>query len=267
MFDFHMHSDFSADCSIPMEKMVVTSIEKGLKVICFTDHIDYDYPDKDFIFEFDLDQYAMKIAELQEKYQGQIKINKGVEIGVQPHLSSRYEKLMQEHSFDFIICSMHTTDKKDLHFGDLFRGRTIEEAYQLYYDELLYCIKDFKEFNVLGHLDLVKRYTIGQEPDNDFHDVISAIFKEIIPAGKGIELNTSGVRSGLPSGMPSQDILKLYLESGGEIITLGSDAHFEADLGFEFQKSLKLLKTIGFKYVSSFHKQKPTFHLIEHLIK
>lgn len=267
MFDFHMHSHFSADCSIAMEKMVLASIKKGLKGICFTDHIDYDYPSKDFVFEFDLHEYAEQVTELKAKYHDHIQINKGVEIGVQPHLSSRYEALMQKESFDFVICSMHTTDKKDLHFGDLFKDRTIEEAYQLYYEELLYCIKNFKQFNVLGHLDLVKRYTINNIPNNDFHDIISAIFKEIIPAGQGIELNTSGVRYGLSSGMPSNDILKLYLESGGEIITLGSDAHRETEIAFEFRESLELLKSIGFKYVSSFKNQEPTFHSIIQLLK
>lgn len=267
MFDFHMHSDFSADCSVSMEKMVIASIEKGLKGICFTEHIDYDYPSKDFIFEFNLDDYAKRIAELQEKYHGIIEINKGVEIGVQPHLSARYNALLKETSFDFVICSMHTTDKKDLHFGELFKNRTIESAYQLYYDELLDCIKNVNNFNVLGHLDLVKRYTIDRQPDHDFHDVITTIFKEIIPAGKGIELNTSGVRYGLAGGMPSDDILKLYLDCGGEIITLGADAHRETEVAFQFNDSLKLLKSIGFKYVSTFKNQEPKFHAIDQLLK
>lgn len=267
MYDFHMHSYFSADCTVPMDKMVLSAIKKGLKGICFTDHIDYDYPDKDFIFEFDLEQYALKLAEIQEKYKYQIQINKGIEIGIQPHLPARYEKLMEKHAFDFIICSMHTTDQKDLHSGDLFTNRTIEEAYELYYEELLQSIKSFNKFNVLGHLDLVKRYTVDQQANHNFHDLIKAIFKEIIPAGKGIELNTSGIRYGLQHNMPSPDILKLYLASGGEIITLGSDAHYEADIAYNFRESLQFLKSIGFKYVCSFNQQEPTFHAISHLLK
>lgn len=266
MFDYHMHSEFSADCSIPMENMVLASIKKGLSHICFTDHIDYDYPDKDFIFEFDMQKYDQKIIYLQNKYKNKIVINKGVEIGVQPHLSSRYHTLMEEERFDFIICSMHTADKKDMHFGDFFKNRTIEESYRLYYEELLYCVKEFKEFSVLGHLDLVKRYTLGQNPNHDFHDLIHAIFEEIIPSGKGIELNTSGKRSGLDTGMPSDDILKLYLDSGGEIITLGSDAHREDDLAYQFRESLELLKSIGFEYVSTFKNLQPRFHSIQQLL-
>ena len=266
MFDYHMHSYFSADCSVPMENMVLAAIKKRLTEICFTEHIDYEYPDKDFIFEFDLSEYDQVIKNLQEKYAGQIRIKKGIELGVQPHLLDRYEKLMNEEKFDFAICSMHTTDKKGLHSGDLFKDRTIDEAYKVYYEELLDCVQNFKQFSVLGHLDLVKRYTIDQQSGENFHEIITEIFKEIIPAGKGIELNTSGVRYGLPSGMPSDDILKLYKQCGGEIITLGSDAHRESELAFEFRESLELLDSIGFKYIATFDQQKPSFHEISHLI-
>src|SRR5690625_4871165 len=257
MFDYHMHSDFSADCSVSMENMILGAIQKGLTMICFTEHIDYDYPDKDFVFEFDLQKYDQAIQRYQKKYEEQIQIHKGIEIGVQPYLLNRYEKLMNEETLDYIICSMHTTDKKGLHSGELLIDRSIDDAYRIYYEELLECVKNFKQFNILGHLDLVKRYTIDQQSSNHFHELISEIFKEIIPNGKVIEMNTSGVRYGLPTAMPSDDILKLYKEYGGEIITLGSDAHQEANLAFQFHESLKLLDHIGFKYITTFKQQKP----------
>lgn len=261
MFDYHMHSHFSADCSVSMEEMVVGAIQKGLTEICFTEHIDYEYPDETIVFEFDLKEYDALLKQLQQKYEGQITLKKGIEIGVQPHLLHRYEQLIEGEDFDFTICSMHTTDKKSLHYKEIFTGRTIEEAYQLYYDELLYCVKNFKHFNVLGHVDLVKRYSATQ-PTDHFHESLTAIFNEIIPAGKGIELNTSGVRYGLPHAMPSDDVLKLYKQCGGEIITLGSDAHRVSELAFQFGESLELLQSIGFKHIATFDKGQPTFHPI-----
>ncbi|AOV07107.1 histidinol-phosphatase HisJ family protein [Sporosarcina ureilytica] len=265
MFDFHMHSDFSADCNVSMEEMVVGSINKGLSEICFTEHIDYEYPDDSIVFEFDLNKYDDELKRLQQKYEGKIRIQKGIEIGVQPHILHKYEKLMDEETFDFVICSMHTTAKKSLHYKEIFEGRTVEEAYQLYYDELLACIKNFKRFNVLGHVDLVKRYS-DEPSSNLFHEELATIFKEIIPEGKGIELNTSGVRYGLSHAMPSDDVLKLYKECGGEIITLGSDAHRVSELAFHFRESLELLQSIGFDYIATFDKQEPVFHPIQQLL-
>lgn len=262
MFDYHIHSDFSADCETTMEKTIEEAKKQGLQEICFTDHIDYEYPDPTIQFEFDLSAYDKKIKAMQALYQSSIRIKKGVEIGVQPHLLDKYKQLLKQEQFDFVICSMHTAEKKDLHSGNFFKNKTIDEAYQIYYEELLYCVQKFKDFQILGHLDLVKRYT-KQTSKNDFHDLLRQIFAVIIPDGKGIELNTSGFRYGLESGLPSIDILKLYKECGGEIITLGSDSHVETTLGFGFEAAIDLLKSIGFSYVTTFDKGNPNFHAIK----
>jgi len=265
MFDYHIHSNFSADCDTPMEKTIERAINLGLQEICFTEHIDYDYPDQDWIFEFDLKQYSEKLKDVQQKYAGQIGIKKGVEIGIQPHLLKKYEDLLEAETFDFIICSMHATAGMDLHSGNFFKGKTVEEAYQIYYQELYDCLKVYKEYSVLGHLDLVKRYA-KEKSQHDFHDIILEIFNIIIPEGKGIEWNTSGYRYGLDSGMPSPDILKIYKENGGEIITLGSDSHVETTLAFQFKESLKLLQSIGFHYIATFSDREPKFHKIDTLL-
>ncbi|MBY7142245.1 histidinol-phosphatase HisJ family protein [Virgibacillus sp. NKC19-3] len=265
MFDYHIHSNFSADCETSMENTIEQAIKLGLKEVCFTEHIDYDYPDTTIHFEFDLDQYDRKLKEMQAAYAGRLRIKKGIEIGVQPHLLHRYETLMRERAFDFVICSMHTAEGKDLHSGSFLKNYTVNEAHQAYYEELLDCVKNYKNFDVLGHVDLIKRYT-KEKSSNNFHDILAAIFKEIIPEGKGIELNTSGIRYGLEGGMPSVDILHLYKECGGEIVTLGSDSHIETTVAYQFKESLEMLEAIGFKYVATFANRKPTFHSIANLI-
>ncbi|SHG09352.1 histidinol-phosphatase HisJ family protein [Ornithinibacillus halophilus] len=264
MFDYHIHSDFSADCDTPMEKTIEKAIELGLKEICFTEHIDYEYPDQSIDFALDIPSYNQRLIEMRTTYGESLKIQKGVEIGVQPNLLDKYRALFKEETFDFIICSMHTTEKKDLHSGSFFQNKTLEEAYSKYYEELLYCVKNLEEFSILGHLDLVKRYT-KKESKNLFHDIIAEIFKVIIPRGQGIEINTSGYRYGLETAMPSKDILKLYKECGGEIITIGSDSHIDSTVAFKWNSSLELLDQLGFKYVTTFDKLEPTFHSIKTL--
>lgn len=262
MFDFHMHSDFSEDCSTPMEATIESAIEKGFSKICFTEHLDYDYPDPDFTFDLDTESYDTKIRQMQEKYGDRITIKKGIEIGMQPHLFARYERLLSKNKFDFIICSLHAADRKDLHNGDFFKGRTASEAYRFYYEELLYCVRHFETYSILGHLDLVKRYQ-ALDTDESFHDIIGEIFKTIIPKGKGIEVNTSGFAYGLGSAMPSRDILELYYDLGGEIITIGSDAHQAEHVGHRFDQVLAMLQDIGFRYITTFSDLKPSFHEIE----
>lgn len=263
--DYHMHSDFSADCKTPMEETIQTAIKKGLSEICFTEHVDEDYPDTSIVFELDLPRYAKAIKDMQEKYRGQITIKKGIEIGVQPHLLDNCETLVKQNEFDFVICSMHTADKKDLHSGNFFADRTASEAYQIYYEELLYCVQHFSAYNILGHIDLVKRYQTLDTNEN-FHDILEQIFKVIIAQGKGIEVNTSGYHYGLDHAMPSEDILRLYKDCGGEIITLGSDAHHADHVGRHFETFSALLSEIGFQYICSFDDRKPIFHPIQQFL-
>lgn len=268
MFDYHVHSNFSADSETPMEKTIEKAIEMGLEEICFTEHIDYDYPDESIVFEFDLNQYDKKIKQMQSAYGDHISVKKGIEVGVQPHLLNRYNDLLENEMFDFIICSMHTSERKDLHSGNFFANRYVDDSYRAYYEELLYCVRNYKHYNVLGHIDLVKRYKKQESSSsNDFHDIIRQIFKETIHDGKGIELNTSGARYGMKSGMPSLDILKLYKDCGGEILTLGSDSHVESTLAYDFSESLELIKSIGFNYIATFDKGIPTLHSVNRLLR
>jgi len=265
LFDYHMHSDFSEDCYTPMEKTIEAAIQKGLTEICFTEHMDYDYPDPDFTFELDVDAYSKRIKELQIKYADDITIKKGIEIGIQPHVLDENKQLIQQEDFDFVICSLHVADKKDLHNGDFFVGRTPKEAYQYFYEELLYCVKHFDEYNILGHLDLIKRYK-ALDSDENFHEIIREIFHEIIPKGKGIEVNASGFAYNLGTAMPSADILKLYKECGGEIITIGSDAHEPDHVAHRFPEIIQQIQQLGFPYLASFTNREPTFHAINKFI-
>lgn len=77
MFDFHVHSSFSEDCEVAMEDMVKAAIEKGIQELCFTEHIDKDYPDRDWTFDLDLNKYRLKIREMQSAFGHKIKVRKG----------------------------------------------------------------------------------------------------------------------------------------------------------------------------------------------
>lgn len=261
MYDFHVHSSFSEDCEAPMEEMVKEAINRGIQELCFTEHIDIDYPDKDWTFDLDLKAYQEKVNKMQSIYGKEIHVRKGVELGLQPHVLDDYRRITNEQYFDFIIASMHATKGLDLHSGKFFEGKSLNQAYEEYYLELLECIQKFDHFNILGHLDLVTRYRYDKSVKS-FLDIIEEIFKRIIPNGQGIEINTSGFYYGIERVMPSEDILQLYKEMGGEIITIGSDAHQPERLGEYYNHSVELLKHIGFQYVTTFKNQKPIFHKI-----
>ncbi len=130
-----------------------------------------------------------------------------------------------------------------------------------YYQEILDVIKRYKNYSVLGHLDLISRYDLkGKYPFNKIKPLITEILKIAIEDGKGIEINTSSHRYGLKDTTPSRDILKLYKKLGGKIITIGSDSHRKDHLGAYINEAKSILKQIGFDEYCTFDQMKPIFH-------
>ena len=184
-----------------------------------------------------------------------------MEFGVQVHTIPRYQKLYEQYDFDFIILSIHQVNNQEFWTQDFQRGRTQQEYNERYYKEILDVIKNYKDYSVLGHLDLISRYDEnGPYPFEKIKPMIQEILEIVIQDGKGIEINTSSHRYGLKDSQPSRDILKLYKELGGKIITIGSDSHKPEHLGAYINEAKELLKELGFEYYCTFEKMKPIYH-------
>ena len=96
---------------------------------------------------------------------------------------------------------------------------------------------------------------------SDYADVFEAILKTIIEHGKGIEINTGSLYKNMTYAHPHPSILKLYKELGGEIITVGSDAHIPKYIGYDFETYARdILTATGFRYYCTFEQMKPVFH-------
>ncbi len=271
--DYHVHTEFSDDSRYPMEDVIRDAVKMGMDEICITDHVDYgvkvdwdcgqeiQYRKGDPLANVDYPRYMEKIRALKEEYQGKITIRTGMEFGVQMHTIPEFEALFARYPFDFIILSIHQVEDKEFWTQDFQRGRTQKEYNERYYQEMLDVVKAYKNYSVLGHLDLIKRYDgAGIYPFENVKPMIEEILKIVIADGKGIELNTSFHRYGLSDSMPSREILKLYRELGGEIITIGSDSHKPEHLGAYIDEGHEILKSLGYKQFCTFENMKPIFH-------
>lgn len=260
IIDSHMHSAFSTDSQADPEVMIKRAIEKRFSYVCFTDHLEHDYPGGNF--QLDVDRYFEVLTELKEKYASQIKVNIGVELGLQPHLGERWHNLLAKYPFDFCIGSTHIVNRVDPYYPDFFDNRTEKEAYEEYFDCVYRNVQAFPECDVLGHLDYVVRYGPNR---NRFYtyskhkDIIDEILRYIIEHGIGLEINTSGFKYGLGHPSPHEDVLERYHDLGGEIITIGSDAHAPEHFAYEFTRAQNILKKCGFTYYTYFKQRKPEF--------
>lgn len=264
--DFHLHSHNSGDSDTPMEDMVRKGIELGLDTMCFTEHMDYNFPDSEdgpgSIFLLQTDPYLYELASLKEKYRDRIKLLFGVELGLQTECMRQNAVFAKSYEFDFIIGSSHICHRKDPYYPAFYEGRTEEEAYREYFESVLENIQKFSNYDVYGHLDYVARYGPNKDADYSYAkyaDLLDSILEALIDKGKGLELNTGGLREGLRDANPCADVLKRYRELGGEIITVGSDSHNCSNIGHQFERACEILKECGFKYYTVFEKRSPEF--------
>ena len=270
--DMHMHTWFSTDSEACPRDMADEAVRKGLKTICFTEHFDKDDLEWGEEGIFDVDAYFVEMQKLQEEYAGKLNIRIGIELGLRTYLKDYYEELTKKYPFDFVIGSVHNVPyKKDAEgnilYTDpaaekLFTDRTDKKAYRLMMETTLENVRTSDCFQTLGHLDYVVRYGKSREKEysyTDYADIIDEILKLLIEKEKGLEVNSAGLKYGLPFAHPHPDVLKRYRELGGEIITIGADAHKPEHIAYDFAKAEEILKSCGFKYYTEFFEQKPVF--------
>lgn len=263
--DYHTHSHFSGDCDTPTENMIKKAISLGMTHLCFTEHLDLDYPVREgetLNFDLNTPEYRKSFLTLKEKYKNEIHLLWGVELGLQNHIYPPLHKYVQENPFDFIIASSHLCGSGDPYYPDFFEGKKEDDVYALYFSSILENVQNFSDYDVYGHLDYIVRYGPNKDARysyEKYRDIYDPILKTIIEKGKGIELNTGGIKYGLKELHPCTAVLKRYKELGGEIITVGSDAHKPENLLHHFSRAKMVLEECGFKYYTIFQERKPAF--------
>lgn len=265
--DYHIHCHHSGDSDAPMETQILSAISRGLRYLCFTDHYDPDFPydlNTDVApgtFELCRDRYRDEFLKMREKYSDQIDLRFGVELGLQSGLGEFLGDYVSScPDYDFIIGSNHLCGGLDPYYPAFLENRTEEEALCLYLEESLENIRSFSDFDALGHLDYIVRYL----PHRDdlyfyeaFRDRIDPILSLIIKLGIALEVNTAPLIKGMPYFNPLPDILARYREMGGELITIGSDAHVPERIAGCFDLTQQILKSLGFRYYAIYRGRKP----------
>lgn len=255
--DYHIHSDNSFDGKSTIDEMCKSAINLGLHEICFTEHFSVDPKDVSFgVLSFS--RYSKEIDEAIIKYSEAIVIKKGLEIG-EPHLKE-YEKKLKDSiktfDLDFIIGSIHNINSEKIRV--FMKNKTKYEIYKNYFEEVLKMV-EVSDIDSLGHMDLVKRYAFkefGNYDFNEYKEIITKILKKIINRSIALEVNTSGISDGVNEVYPKVEVLELYKELGGNLITIGSDSHIYKNVSKNTLQIRDTLREIGFNSLCIFNKRR-----------
>lgn len=259
MFDYHMHTIVSFDGHDRGIQMAQAAKAAGLKEICFTDHLDYDPLGKMGILAFDTDRYNAEYDTLEVPG---LKIRRGMEFGMTVDNRAQFQADLNRRHFDFVLGSIHFVDDLDVYFDEYWKDKSVFEAERRYLEATLDCVRLHDDFDVLAHLTYIGKTSSHHAPRcvpyAEHEDLIDEILKTLAAKGKGMEMNTSGVdRCG--GFLPTEDFFRRFKEFGGEIATIGSDAHTASRVGQYSFEACEILKSI-FGYVCTFEDRKPIFH-------
>lgn len=264
--DFHVHTNYSPDSTAKMESMIEAAIKNNITDLAITDHVDLDADLEGTALDwnFDRNQFEREILRYKDLYRHKINLYQGLELGIQPHLASENTKIVRENTYDFVIASIHSVERRDLYNKKFFNAHSDRNSVSIYYKEMLESIRAFDDYSVLGHMDLYLRYKpeLSKVAETEYLEIVDEIFKHLIYNGKGLEINAGGYRYGLGHNNPHERLLKRYRELKGEILTIGSDAHTPERVGTMAQENIELMRNIGFKYICTFEQMKPIFHKI-----
>ena len=263
--DIHIHSDYSHDSTSTISEIYQAALEKGMDVVCITDHCDI-YPGHDVQA---LLEYRKQVVEgIAQKIQGfsGVEILTGVELGggfIEPGIA---RAVISSQPYDLVIGSVHgimfrgqrmSTSKFD--FGSVDQ-ETMLEYLDGYMDAAIY-IAEKMNVDVLAHLTYIFRYINGKYKKNlDWRiqeDKIRRVFRALIARGIALEINTSCVGSSYDEWLPAKEIIDLYIEMGGKLFTFGSDAHKSEKIGNEFEAVKNYLRQKGIRYLVYYKNRVP----------
>ncbi len=240
-----------------MAQVCEVAIARGIREIVFTDHLDFgpaDPPDY-----FHPAEYMAEIERCRARYGHQLTIRAGIEVG-EPHLFAEEVKpILAECDFDFVLGSAHYADGLQVAWEEPYFEQPLHQAYEAYFRQVVRVAEE-GDFDVLGHIDLVKREArkFGKDYDGPepYGDIIRTALRSVIERGKGIEINTSPLYRGQPEACPSLEILRWYRELGGEILTVGSDAHTASFVGSCLDLAVEMARAAGFTRLATFEKRR-----------
>ncbi len=269
--DSHTHqTPFSNDASQTIWQLLAQADKAGLAGVCTTEHYEKDvYYDEGREDIFDLDEYFERLLPIKESRQNNAaKLFLGVELGYLPHLADHFAQIVQSYPFDSIILSLHILNGEDPFTDASFYHPGKIEVYSKYLKTLAQMARNCPDFDILGHYDYIARYS--HYPDrkmrySEMPDAFDELLVTLVDLGKSLEINTRTTIKLRKAGYPVEDawpdpaIIKRYLSLGGNLVSLGSDAHNPQEAGNLINETAGWLKTLGINQLVHFEKRQPVF--------
>ena len=251
LVDYHMHTVLS-DGRNSYEEMVLAAIEKGLDEIGFSDHVCLK-PVEWAINMIDIPVMTTQILELKEKYSHRIHVRYGIELDYFPGIEHELKELIGSIPLDFVIGSVHFIDDWNFDSDKSLYGKwSNDKLYEMYFG-LVQKAAASGLFDVIGHLDIIKKFCVY--PETDQTRLLEETVQIIRDSQAVVELNTGGLDRPCAEMTPGRFLLEMCHRLGVPV-TLSSDAHHVSQIARHYETALDLLRNVGYGEIVMFQNRK-----------
>ncbi len=261
--DYHIHTRLCKHASGEPMEYVRRAAEAGLTQIGFSDHCPwpegFDYRNRMRPDQFEA--YKAMLAEVRDNPYG-VTVRYGLEVDWVPGRMDEVFNALREEPLDYLIGSVHYTD--DFAIDDPasiseWKQEGVAERAWSRYAEVISDMIGSGCFNIIGHLDLPKKFAFYPPSLAPFHERIDAAFRTAAANGTALEINTSGLRKPVAQMYPSLEILRMA-QARGVPLTFGSDSHKPDEVGMNFREAAALAEVAGFTEYVGFVQRKMESH-------
>ena len=266
IFDTHTHSKYSADSSAEPQEMLQAALRSGLAGLCVTDHFDCDRIPEFCTLE-NLRAAKRAFDPLQQQYAGRLTVLRGVELAQGVLCPNEAGAALALTDYDYVLGSLHAARwRQDYYFMDYRQPpQPLPQLVREYFEACLQLAR-WDRVDALAHLGYLRRYAARDGVSLDYtpcRELIDQILRTLIETGKALELNTSGFRYGLPEWIPDIGVWRRYRALGGELVTIGSDAHRPRDIGAGHREAQAMLRELGFRWFCYYRARRPIMAPLE----
>lgn len=257
----HTHHSFDGDPSATAMAMAQAAVDAGVGVLALTDHCEVNGQVQGLYPYFDQAASFAEITQARDAFAGRLTLLRGIELGQPMEHPEQALAMREAHDYDFVILSLHNIpDVPDFYLlrPERMSERHLHVLYDRLLDEMIRSVS-FPGVHTLAHVTYPCRYVAEAGGTFDLkphYPRFMRLFEQLCLHQVALEVNVSTHWKGLGFTMPDREILQLYKSFGGELVTIGSDAHAPVNVGRSIRHGCTLLGECGFDRITAYQNGK-----------
>jgi histidinol-phosphatase (PHP family) len=198
----------------------------------------------------DLDDYCGFVREETD-------LRLGIEMDFVPGSEDRIANVLDGRDWDYVVGSVHFLRDHSLDTEDYSiwgAGESADRIWRRYFETVAASALSGL-YDIIGHPDLVKVWgSAAPVPDRDLRYFYEPAVEAFAEAGVAVELSTAGWRKPVGEQYPALPFLEMLVDAGCPL-ALSSDAHVPDQLGFEYERAVELLESLGVGEIAVFERR------------